>query len=70
MLLWNDRSWSDKDLYSTIELKKNEEYWKYLDFCRQAEEDEQWNDISANVCGMSRIFIWDVSLKFNFSEET
>lgn len=32
MLLWNDRAWFDQHLYSAIELKKNEEYWKYVGF--------------------------------------
>lgn len=32
MLLMNDRPWFDQHLYSTIELKKNEEYWKYVGF--------------------------------------
>lgn len=69
MLLWNDRAWFDQHFYGTIELKKKWGILKICRLCRQAEEDEQWNGISVNVCGMSGIFIWDIVLKLNFSEE-
>lgn len=64
---WQTITWS-----AFVQYNQTQEKWGILKICRlsrQAEEDEQWNGISANVCGMSGIFIWDMVLKLNFSEE-
>lgn len=57
---------------ASVKYSWTQEKWGIMEIsrlCREAEVDEQWNGISANMCGMSGIPIWDIVLKLNFPEE-